>query len=237
MIRFHHLDIPTLVQRPNETPNARREIYVSSNEARSFGVSWTRYGEHSQYPALVRTVPHVAFEVDDLTAAIGGRELLVAPFEEESGTLAAFVVDNDAPIKLMEFIGGVGVTAGGPAMSGALERGLRYDSCWIPRSDSAPLPTELHLQALKMFVIPHGGSSFRVGWVRYQSDAPYPSIVSEQPHLAFETDDIATAISERIVIIEPNEPTPGLIVTFIEVGGVPIEFLQVDRSRLKEGIL
>lgn len=69
-----------------------------------------------------------------------------------------------------------------------------------------------------------------------QDDAPYPLIVGQLPHLAFEVDDIAEAIAGKKVIIEPNCPTPGLVVAFIEDDGAPIEFLEIDRTILKDGI-
>jgi len=49
--------------------------------------------------------------------------------------------------------------------------------------------------------------------------------------VAFEVDDLAAAIAGYKVIIEPNSPSPGVMVAFIEVNGAPVELLQVDRTR------
>ena len=38
-----------------------------------------RFEPEAPVPELVRTVPHVAFEVDDLSAEIAGKEILSAP--------------------------------------------------------------------------------------------------------------------------------------------------------------
>ena len=47
-------------------------------------------------------MPHVAFEVDDLEAALDGREVLIEPNSPSPGVLVAFVVDNGAPVELMQ---------------------------------------------------------------------------------------------------------------------------------------
>ena len=54
-------------------------------------------------------------------------------------------------------------------------------------------------------------------------------------HVAFEVDNIEEAIQGKKVIIEPNSPSPGVIVAFIEDNGAPIEFLQIDRDIAEEG--
>jgi hypothetical protein len=47
-------------------------------------------------------VPHVAFEVEDLEAALEGREVPIEPTSPSPGVLVAFVVDNGAPVELMQ---------------------------------------------------------------------------------------------------------------------------------------
>jgi len=48
--------------------------------------------------------------------------------------------------------------------------------------------------------------------------------------VAFEVDDLEQALEGRKVIIEPNSPSPGVRVAFIEVAGAPVELLQIDRA-------
>ena len=54
------------------------------------------------------------------------------------------------------------------------------------------------------------------------------------PHVAFEVDDLAIAIRDQKVIIEPNSPSNGVIVAFIEVNGAPVELMQIDHSLRKD---
>ncbi len=55
---------------------------------------------------------------------------------------------------------------------------------------------------------------------------PYPELVKEVPHVAFQVDDLDEALRGQKVIIEPNSPSEGVIVAFIEVNGAPVELLQ-----------
>jgi hypothetical protein len=52
---------------------------------------------------LIKSVPHVAFEVDDLEAAIKGREILTEPNSPSAGVWVAMILDSGAPVELLEF--------------------------------------------------------------------------------------------------------------------------------------
>ena len=44
--------------------------------------------------------------------------------------------------------------------------------------------------------------------------------------MAFVVDDLEKELEGKKVIIEPNSPSEGLIVAFVEVNGAPIELMQ-----------
>jgi len=77
-------------------------MHVSGYETSPFRIEWMRFDEDSPVPELVQRVPHVAFVVDDLQAALAGREVLIAPNSPSRGILVAFVVDDGAPVELMQ---------------------------------------------------------------------------------------------------------------------------------------
>ena len=54
-------------------------------------------------PEIVRSVPHIAFAVDDLDGALKGRKVLIAPTEPSPGVRVAFIVDDGAPVELLQF--------------------------------------------------------------------------------------------------------------------------------------
>lgn len=62
-----------------------------------------RYGADSPLPDLVKSTAHVAFEVDDLTSELVGREVIIKPNSPSNGVLVAFVVEDGAPVELIQF--------------------------------------------------------------------------------------------------------------------------------------
>jgi len=111
---------------------------------------------------------------------------------------------------------------------------LRYHHLGIPTTET--LTDEIHLAHLQMYVSGYGKSPYGVEWTRYEADAPYPTLVKTIAHVAFEVEDLAEAIRGKNVIIEPNSPSPGVLVAFVEDNGAPIELLQIDRRIAEEGI-
>lgn len=102
-LRYHHLGIPTNEQRVNETYLEQFKIYVSGYETSPFGIEWMRFEPDCPLPELVKTVPHVAFEVDDLDAALVGQQILIAPNSPSEGVRVAFIVHDGAPVEFLQF--------------------------------------------------------------------------------------------------------------------------------------
>jgi hypothetical protein len=102
-VKYHHLGIPTAEQRPGEKYLKRFKVYVAGYETSPFGIEWMRFEPDSPFPELVKTVPHVAFEVDDLDAALVGHEILIAPNSPSQGVRVAFIVHDGAPVEFLEF--------------------------------------------------------------------------------------------------------------------------------------
>lgn len=102
MFKYHHIGIPTEIPRENETYLDEYKVHVSGYKESPYGVEWMRFEPDSPLPELVKTLPHVAFEVDDLEAAIRGKEVLIHPNSPSEGITVAFIVDNGAPIEFIQ---------------------------------------------------------------------------------------------------------------------------------------
>jgi hypothetical protein len=103
--RYHHIGIPTDAKRPGEQFLPQFKMYVSAFENSPCGIQWMRFEPDSPVHRLIQSVPHVAFEVDDLQAAIKGREILTAPNSPSKGVMVAMILDSGAPVELIEFRG------------------------------------------------------------------------------------------------------------------------------------
>ena len=102
-LRFHHIAIPTDRDLPAETYLERYKLYASGYLESPFGIEWMKFDPDCPLPELVRTVPHVAFVVDDLQAAVAGQEILIAPNSPAEGVTVAFIVHNGAPVEFLQF--------------------------------------------------------------------------------------------------------------------------------------
>jgi hypothetical protein len=101
--RYHHLGIPTAVPHPGEVYLPRLKIHVSGFETSPFGIEWMRFDPDCEISELVRTVPHIAFEVDDIEAALAALGVVCETSSPSEGVRVAMIVDDGAPVELIEF--------------------------------------------------------------------------------------------------------------------------------------
>jgi len=101
--RYHHMGIPTTIPHSNERYIPHLKMHVSGFESSPYGIEWMRFDPDCQIAELVRTVPHIAFEVDDLDTAIVGLNLLGEVSSPSEGARAAMIIDDGAPVELIEF--------------------------------------------------------------------------------------------------------------------------------------
>lgn len=101
--KFHHIDIPTTEQMPNEKYIEALKIYVVGFDTSPYGVEWVRFEDDSPISELIQTVPHIAFEVDNIEEALEGKEVITEAHIISAGIRVAMIIDNGAPIELLEF--------------------------------------------------------------------------------------------------------------------------------------
>ena len=105
---------------------------------------------------------------------------------------------------------------------------MKYNHIGIPTS--GPFKGEIELPHLQMTASDHKDNPFGIQWQRYWDGAPYPDLVKNVAHVAFEVEDLPAALEGQKVIIEPNSPSRGVLVAFVEVQGAPVELMQIDHQ-------
>lgn len=103
--KYHHLGVPTDRVMPNEKYLPQFKFYVSGFSTSPFGVEWMRFEKDSPVSQLIQTVPHLAFEVNDLDFELKNRDfkILTPPNSPSTGLRVAMIEHDGAPIELMEF--------------------------------------------------------------------------------------------------------------------------------------
>ncbi len=110
---------------------------------------------------------------------------------------------------------------------------MKFNHIGIPTTKS--FEGEIDLPHLKMTVSDHENNPYGIQWQRYWDDAPYPDLVQTVPHVAFEVDDLEKELQGKNVIIQPNSPSPGLVVAFVEINGAPVELMQFSEDPSERG--
>jgi hypothetical protein len=101
--RFHHLGVPTGRPRPGEQYLPAFKVHVSGFESSPYGVQWMRWEPDRPIDEVIRTTPHLAFEVDDLEAALEGKHVITPPNSPSPGVTVAMILDDGCPIELIHF--------------------------------------------------------------------------------------------------------------------------------------
>jgi hypothetical protein len=101
-MQYHHIGIPTTKKLPEDSYIKKYKCYASGYEESPYGIEWMRFEPGCPLPELVKTVPHVAFLVDDLDEAIADKEVIIQPNSPSEGVRVAFIVDNGAPVEFLE---------------------------------------------------------------------------------------------------------------------------------------
>ena len=103
VLRFHHVGIPVDRKLPDTDYNAALKLHGSGYFENPYGIEWHNFDEDNELPEIIKTMPHVAFVVDDLKAALKGKNVIVHPRCPADGVIVAFIRDGDALVELLQF--------------------------------------------------------------------------------------------------------------------------------------
>lgn len=67
---------------------------------------------------------------------------------------------------------------------------------------------------------------FRVEWLWYEDGSPEAELVRSLPHVAYRVQSLEDAMEGHRVVAEPFDVFGEVRVSFIEVDGAPVEFVQ-----------
>lgn len=102
--RYHHVGIPTREPRQGERYLPQFGMHVSGFPESPYGVEWMRFEPGSPVPDVIQRLPHVAFEVADIDAALEGKRVLSPPGSPSQGVRAAMFEDTDGSlIEVIQF--------------------------------------------------------------------------------------------------------------------------------------
>jgi hypothetical protein len=103
--RYHHLGVPTNKPIKDEIYLEQFKVYVSGFDTSPYGIEWMRYEPDSPIDELIKSFPHIAFEVDNIESELQKHDLkIITPLNYPAeGIRVAMIIHNGAPIELIEF--------------------------------------------------------------------------------------------------------------------------------------
>jgi hypothetical protein len=104
MKKFNHVGIPTQVKHDGETFNADLGLYTTDFLENEYRIEWLRFIDGSPMPEALKNTAHIAYEVGDLALAMAGKEVLLEPFSASASLKIAFIMEDEAPVELMQFV-------------------------------------------------------------------------------------------------------------------------------------
>ena len=103
--RYHHLGVPTNKPMQGEIYLPLFKLFVSGFQKSPFGIEWMRYEADSPVNKLIQSVPHIAFEVDDLDFELSrfNFNIITEPNSPGNEVRVAMIEHDGAIIELIEF--------------------------------------------------------------------------------------------------------------------------------------
>ena len=101
-LRFSHIGIPTQDDRALPIYLEGCKVAINDFNDEPFTVEWLKFDADSEFPEILQKRAHVAYECDDLEAAMAGYKVLVEPFEAGPGLRCAFIEADGYGVELMQ---------------------------------------------------------------------------------------------------------------------------------------
>ena len=102
-MQFEHIGIVTDQKKPGESFVPATRVWRTNYLEHPYRIEWLRFEPDSPVPGPVKEMPHVAYRVDDLTAAGRGMKVLLEPFDVGPRIVAFFQTSDGAVVELVQY--------------------------------------------------------------------------------------------------------------------------------------
>ncbi|MEN6363400.1 MAG: hypothetical protein ABFC90_12300 [Bacteroidales bacterium] len=103
MRKLNHFGIPVTCAMAGEMRNEVLHLWYTDVDASSNKIEFLRFDKECPFPEKVKTMPHIAYEVNSMEDELKGATLLYGPFTPVEGMDVAFIEEEGIPIELDYF--------------------------------------------------------------------------------------------------------------------------------------
>ena len=100
---FHHVGIPVNGKLQDGVHNEALKLSAKGYFDTPYAVEWMAFDDDNDLPEIIKRQPHVAYVVEDVEAALAGREVVLGPSSPCKGVRTAFMRDGPNLIELLQF--------------------------------------------------------------------------------------------------------------------------------------
>lgn len=99
-----------------------------------------------------------------------------------------------------------------------------FDHVGLPTDDVQP--NEMWVEQTRVWVTNPKDHPYKVEFLRYEPDSPVTGPVRDQPHIAFQVDNLEEAIGDSPVLLGPFHANEFVRVVFVHRDGAVFEFME-----------
>ena len=88
-------------------------------------------------------------------------------------------------------------------------------------------PGTIYIEGAKVHVTDPEKHPYRVEYVRFEPDSPFPQVVKTRAHAAFVVQSVDEAVKGKNVVVAPVDASANLRIAFITDGDAVIELLEM----------
>jgi len=101
-MKFNHVGIPVFEKQEDMVFIEACKVWVTDCADSNYKVEYLFFEPDSAMPAAIQDETHIAYDVDDLEAAVEGKSILVPICEPMPGLKMAFIYDEGLAVELLQ---------------------------------------------------------------------------------------------------------------------------------------
>ena len=101
-LKYHHTGMPCNKTFENEIKVPNLKLAYLPGQYNNYGVEWMRFDDDNENPDIIKYIPHVAFEVEDIDQAIVGEKVIYHSGRGTPGIIVAMIEVDGASIEFIE---------------------------------------------------------------------------------------------------------------------------------------
>ena len=101
-LKYHHTGLPCDRFFEDEIRVPHLKLAYLPGKHNNYGIEWLRFEADNENPDIIKRIPHVAFEVDDMEKAIEGEKVIYHSGDGDPGIVVAMIEVDGASVEFIE---------------------------------------------------------------------------------------------------------------------------------------